>query len=228
MPTSLLLIDTMIPRMVTEMREAMAKPEPLTVEEMARLRELIENKDKESDEEQEERMQLQVKQDRFFEEVRLPIDEPPSKEQVLEKIKSRKQAQKKVRGVLRYSWIGALILLVASLVHSEHAPYLLWLAGMTLRLQITEGLLFDGGFTRQRLLSILSVEMAYPLYRWMAAPQLPFSHSLVYGTLAFAIVLWLVVLFITLDAYRPTPPPKTKKKAKEKSKPPGNKKRKRS
>lgn len=215
----------MIPRLIDEAREAMSPSRPLTLEEMTRLAHLIANKHKESDEEQEERMKLQILYERFLNDTNLPTEEVESKEQLLEKIRNRKQSQERVRGLLRYSWTIGLALLIAGMVFSEHRPFLLWLSTLALRVQITEGLIFGGGFTTQRILSILSVEMAYPLYRWLASPQVPFSHGMVYGTLASAIVLWLAVLFITLDTYRPTPPPK---KAKNKSKAPGNKKRKRS
>ena len=220
----------MIPRLVKETREAMAKPEPLSSVDMARLAFLMQNKEVESESDHDERIQLQIKQDRFLDEIHLPTDEPDSKEEIERKIKNRQQTQQKVRGVLRYFWVVGLVLLVAGMVYAEYRPFFLWLSMLALRVQIAENLFFEGGFSTQKILSIIAVEIAYPLYRLMATPQLAFNHALVYGTLAFAVLFWVAVFFITLDAYRPSISSQTSvgKKTKKNNRASVNKKRKRS
>lgn len=216
----------MLGRVWTEMNEAASKAKPLTAEEMSRLRELYETE--KTEEEQEEMRKLQFKHDRFFEEF-----EPPKNadEAIRAKVQARKtapkvDAQERIHSLLRHAWVAGLALVFSSFAFPAHALWLLWLSMIALRLQVAGALLFEGGFTKQRMLSIVTCEAAYPLYRWTLTPTVPFGHGIVFGTLACAVVLWVAITLVVLDAYRPGIA--KKKKSKVKTPVSGNKKRKRS
>lgn len=220
----------MLGRVWTEMNEAASKAKPLTAEEMALLRQLCETAYSDLNAcDQETRTRLQFKHDRFCEEF-----EPPKNtdEAILAKVQARKaapkvSAQDRVHALAKRSWVVGLALVFTSFAFPAHALWILWLSMIALRFQVAGSILFEGGFTYQRMLSAVACEAAYPIYRWLLTPTVPFGHGVVFGTLACSVVLWIALSLVVLDAYRPGVA-KKEKKSKVKTPISGNKKRKRS
>ena len=215
----------MIPRIVGEIRQATAKPEPLTSEQMTRLQRLInENAEKDA----EERMSLQLQHDLFMDSIQqtLVAEDEPAPQDVLKKIRlgESKRRVPLIRGSLQYAWVVAIVLMLSALAFRGHQSVLLWASAWMLRMHVAEAIVFGKGFTRQKLASICSIELAYPLYCWMAmSAERTFNVPFVVATFACACLMWAGVLFLTFDTQRPSVKKSTKtktntKKGKKKSK----------
>ena len=203
----------MIARIRQEVAEATSN-EPLTVEEFKQLSLLEENETL-----TEEQVRLRLKLEETLSQTDKDLDqqeEPiPSKESFLRKHLGR-------------VWVVAVTALLFGFFRRETAWYAFWAAMMALRLKLLHTI-FCGEKTEnwKHVLSAISIEAAYPLWRFAVSPELPFNVTFISLNLIGAGFLWAVVTLILFDADRPAVPAKALS-GKRKRPASGNKKRKRS